>query len=95
MKTKNLYIFTADNGDGSTGISFTMDEEVVSFMQDPENESLMMDMGYIDGDGINPSILTVPEECTYESVGIHFPITKEDIEQWNDARRIMKETYGY
>lgn len=88
MKTKNLYVFTTDNSDGSIGTSFIMDEEIASFMLDPKNESLMLDLGYIDGDGICPSILTVPEECTYESLGIHFPITKEDIEEW-------KESYDY
>ena len=70
--SKNLYVFTRDNGDGSTSTQYTMNEDWIVKMETlNENGELDLDSGWIDGDGFHYDVLTVPDECTLESLGIH------------------------
>lgn len=65
--SKNLYIIITDSGDGSNSLSYTFDEALVDKMSEREDE---LDDCYQSGDGLQIDTLLVPDECTYESLGI-------------------------
>lgn len=73
MGTKLLFVLVSDGGDGSYYPNYTFNEDWINRRQkkyeDDELES--GDLG-VDGDGFHYSTLTVPEECTLESLGIHY-----------------------
>lgn len=76
---KNLYVFARDNGDGSTSTQYTMNESWVLKMESlNDNGELDYDSGWIDGDGFHYDTLTVPEECTLKSLGIHLDCAEDD-----------------
>lgn len=76
--SKNLYVFAWDSGDGSVSIRYTMNEDWVVKMETlNENGELDYDSGWIDGDGFHYSVLTVPDECTLESLGIRRDCAEE------------------
>ena len=65
---KKLFILLKDCGDGSSYPQYTMNEE---WINDRKKLDLCWpDIG-CDGDGFHCEILTVPDECTLESMGIH------------------------
>ncbi len=69
MSTKKLYIFVNDGGDGSFSLRYTFDENLIKLLEERSNDLSYEDPG-VDGDGLNYNILSVPVECTYESLGI-------------------------
>jgi hypothetical protein len=69
--TKNLYILVTDAGDGSYYLSYTFNSEWIEKVKDLYHQGkLEWDFPGMDGDGFNYKVLTVPEECTLESLGI-------------------------
>lgn len=66
-KTKTLFIVITDSGDGSNGLHYTFDADLISLMEDNQDE---LGDSYQSGDGLQVRSLQVPDECTYESLGI-------------------------
>lgn len=66
--TKTLFMVITDSGDGSNGLHYTFDAELIQLMEDNQDE---LGDSYQSGDGLQVSKLQVPEECTYESLGIY------------------------
>lgn len=66
---KKLYLLTRNNGDGSTSIEATFDESIIDEMENKyDNDELDFET-WVDGDGFHYKTLTVPDECTPESMG--------------------------
>lgn len=71
---KTLYVVVVNGGDGSSYPRYTFNTEWINKMKtayyndDPEFDY----ESYADGDGFHYDELTVPDECTLESLGIHF-----------------------
>jgi hypothetical protein len=65
--TKTLFIVITDSGDGSNGLGYTFDSELIQLMEDNQDE---LGDSYQSGDGLQVRRLQVPVECTYESLGI-------------------------
>lgn len=70
---KNLFLLVQDGGDGSYSICATFNKGFVDRMERlyDKDELEHGDPG-VDGDGFHYMTLTVPDECTLESLGIHF-----------------------
>lgn len=66
--SKNLYIIITDSGDGSNSLSYTLDESLVNEMCDREEE---LDDSYQSGDGLQIQKILVPDDATYDSLGIN------------------------
>lgn len=77
---KILYIIIYDNEDGSFCLRYTMSQNVINFIRNPKNTNLMGSLGFYSNNNI--AELYIPDECTYESLGIHFPLTEESITHW-------------
>lgn len=75
MSTKKLYLIITDSGDGSQGIQYTFDSELVNVMD--QNQEQLSD-SYQSGDGLQVKTLNVPMECTYESLGIAYHLDRDD-----------------
>ena len=68
---KPLYILISDSGDGSYSLCYTMDGEMISRMQEAhDNYELDEWVPGVDDDTFNYRTLTIPDECTYQSLGI-------------------------
>ena len=66
---KNLYVFTRNNGDGSSSICATFDGKLMEKMQTMyDNDELDFET-FCDGDGFHYETWTVPDECTAKSMG--------------------------
>lgn len=65
--SKTLFIVITDSGDGSNGLGYTFDADLISLMEDNQDE---LGDSYQSGDGLQVRHLQVPDECTYESLGI-------------------------
>lgn len=65
--TKQLYIVVTDSGDGSNSLRFSFDSELISEMEDRQDE---LDDMYQSGDGLQVWSLTVPSDATYDSLSI-------------------------
>jgi len=71
--SKKLFLLVNDCGDGSYSIKYTFNEAWIERQQERyDNNELdcQYDAG-VDGDGFNYKILTVPDECTLESLDIY------------------------
>jgi hypothetical protein len=78
MKTKKLFILTKDGGDGSTYPQFTFDEKLINLLEQLHNDDILdYENGFSDGDGFHYETLTVPEECTQETLGIRYLLDGE------------------
>lgn len=75
--SKTLFLVITDSGDGSNSISYTFDAELISLMDENLDE---LGESYQSGDGLQVKTLTVPDECTYESLGIskHAVLNRDD-----------------
>lgn len=69
MQTKKLYVLTHNGGDGSYYPHYTFSEALIDKMQAADEEG-ELDYSWSDGDGFHYDFLTVPVECTAESLGI-------------------------
>lgn len=68
---KKLFIVPYNCGDGSTSIKFTFDQAVISQIErDYDNGIIDCGDGWGDGDGFHYKVLMLPDECTYESLGV-------------------------
>lgn len=81
--SKPLYIMVRDNGDGSSSLIYTMSREWINkqnnrYMNDELEHG---DVG-VDGDGFHPNEIQVPDDATYESLGIS---------KWSVAERNYNE----
>lgn len=68
---KTLFVLVSDGGDGSYSTQYTFNEEFIQKMDDAYNSGQLdyCSMG-CDGDGFHYDTIKVPDECTYESMGI-------------------------
>jgi hypothetical protein len=66
---KTLYILISSNGDGSYSTHFTFDSELIETMRNMYRKDTL-DCKWIDGDGFQYTTLSLPDECTAESLGI-------------------------
>ena len=73
MITKNLFVLIQDGGDGSSSVHYTFNQNFIDRLHHQyDNDELECgDMG-VDGDGLHYDTLTVPEECTLQSLGIRY-----------------------
>lgn len=70
---KKLFLLVSDGGDGSYSIRYTMNEEWINSQQEKyDNDELDYNSPGVDGDGFNYTTLTIPNECTLESLGISY-----------------------
>lgn len=76
---KILYVVLSNNGDGSSSPKFTFDKDVIEELREQEENQSIDYERWVGGDGLNLSVLNVPDECTYENMGILYPLTVEDI----------------
>lgn len=69
--SKKLFVLISDNGDGSYSTHYTFNENWINEMSEKDNNN---ELGYddlgCDGDGFHYDELVIPDECTYESLGI-------------------------
>lgn len=63
-----LYMLIQDCGDGSNSISYTLDADLIRKLENFDGEG-SRHAGF-DGDGFNPRSIIVPDDSTYESLGI-------------------------
>lgn len=80
---KKLFILTKDLGDGSYYPAFIMDEEVIRKI---EVEMALIEGKYgclgCDGDGFHYKEVSLPDECTPESLGISV-MTWDEVKEYN------------
>lgn len=77
---KKLFILVSDAGDGSYNPHFTFNEEWIEKQEERYGNGEICgpdDLG-CDGDGFHYKVLTVPDECTLKSLGIHYDCAVED-----------------
>lgn len=84
MKTKLLYILISDGGDGSFYPNYTFNTELIDKLQKAADDDRMCyDNGIgVDGDGFHYDTLNVPEDATYESLGIISPLEDDYADQF-------------
>lgn len=68
---KKLYVLVSNGGDGSYYPQYTFNKEFINDMEEKDNNGKLDwdDLG-CDGDGFHYDIITVPSECTLQSMGI-------------------------
>ena len=70
--SKSLYILIQNMGDGSNSLSYSLDPDIVDGWREAYRQSkLDYDAPGVDGDGFTARTLKVPDDATYESLGIH------------------------
>lgn len=70
---KKLFVLVSDGGDGSYSPQFTFNEEWIAKQQERyDNDGYDEYAIGVDGDGFHYKVLTVPDECTLESLGIRY-----------------------
>ena len=74
---KTLYIIIGDAGDGSNFLRYTFSQSALNYLVEKDADG-ELDERYQSGDGLQVRSLTVPDECTYETLGIHTFQTLED-----------------
>lgn len=77
---KKLYVLVSNNGDGSYSANFTMNKKWIDKQQVRYNageSDYEYDVG-VDGDGFHYTTLTLPDECTLESLGIRYDCAEEE-----------------
>jgi hypothetical protein len=75
--TKKLFILVSYGGDGSYNPQFTFNEEWIKKQEELYDEgNLEYPALGVDGDGFHYSVLTVPDECTLQSLGISYDCAK-------------------
>ena len=68
---KKLFVLISDGGDGSYYPEFTFNEEWIERQQEAYDlDELEYDSLGCDGDGFHYTVLTVPDECTLQSLGV-------------------------
>ena len=68
---KKLFVLISDGGDGSYYPRFTFNEEWIERQHEAYDlDELEYDSLGCDGDGFHYEVLTVPDECTLQSLGV-------------------------
>jgi hypothetical protein len=68
---KTLYILVNDCQDGSYSLQYTFNKKIIDCCQESyDNDEYCWPSTGCDGDGFSYTELTLPDECTYESLGI-------------------------
>ena len=68
---KKLFVLISDGGDGSYYPEFTFNEEWIERQHEAYDlDELEYNSLGCDGDGFHYTVLTVPDECTLESLGV-------------------------
>ena len=68
---KKLFVLISDGGDGSYYPHFTFDEKWIERQHEAHDlGELEYDSLGCDGDGFHYTVLTVPDECTLQSLGV-------------------------
>lgn len=68
---KTLYIMVTDGGDGSYSLTYSLEPDAIAaYEKRYENDELESGDTGVDGDGFHYDTLTVPDDATYESLGI-------------------------
>lgn len=67
--SKKLFIIIGDSGDGSNFLRYSLSAEDVLELHE-RYDAGTADEGYRSGDGLQVRVLTVPEDSTYELLGI-------------------------
>lgn len=68
---KKLFVLVSNGGDGSYYPQFTFNEEWIERQQEAYDlDELEYDSIGCDGDGFHYEVLTIPDECTLESLGV-------------------------
>jgi hypothetical protein len=75
--SKSLFVLISDGGDGSYYPRFTLNVDLVVKLQAAYDANLMTYENGIgcDGDGFHYAAIQVPDDATYESLGITYPIS--------------------
>jgi hypothetical protein len=84
MKTKELYVICVNCGDGSSYPRYTFDKSYLDKLEtkfDEEDPNFDYE-ALSDGDGFHYDTLTVPEECTLESLNIAYDFAKDENIDW-------------
>lgn len=69
---KKLFLLVSDSGDGSSySIQYTFNQAWIDTQQDLYDDKLDYRSAGVDGAGFNYKTLTVPDECTLETLGIY------------------------
>jgi hypothetical protein len=79
---KKLFVLVGNGGDGSYHVNYTMNEVWIAkqqHMYDTDDEACDYEYGLgVDGDGFHYDVLTVPDGCSLESLGISFDCAEDD-----------------
>ncbi len=76
---RKLFVLVSNGGDGSYNAQYTMNEAWIAEQQrryDNDECDCEYDIG-IDGDGFHYDVLTVPDGCSLESLGIDFDCAED------------------
>ncbi len=77
--SKPLFILIRDGGDGSYYPVFTLDPDVIARHQERyDNDELESGDTGMDGDGFHYTTINVPDDATYESLGIDSILEGDD-----------------
>jgi hypothetical protein len=80
VEVRKLYLLVQDCGDGSYAIQYTFNEDWIKKQEARYDRGEIYGPDYCgcDGDGFHYDVLNVPDECTYESLGIYWPADDGD-----------------
>lgn len=67
--SKTLFILISDGGDGSQGLHYSFDAELVARMEDDHNFDVIGE-NYMSGDGLQVNKLQVPIDYSMEDLGV-------------------------
>ena len=78
MATKKLFVLISNDADGSYSTHFTFNEQFIKDLQAKYDSGELEhgDIG-VDGDGFHYRTLTVPEECTLQSLNILYDAAED------------------
>jgi hypothetical protein len=77
-----LYVLVKSNGDGSYSAKYTLNPKHIEILQKAYDQDMIdADGGLgVDGDGFGYDTINVPDDSTYKSLGIRWPITDDDLD---------------
>jgi len=76
--TKKLFLLVSDGGDGSYSIQATMNEAWIKQRQEAYDSGEEFEGVGFDADGFNYKVVTVPGECTLQSLGFRYDVVSDD-----------------
>lgn len=76
--TKKLFLLVSDGGDGSYSIQATMNQTWINQRQEAYDAGEEFEGVGFDADGFNYKVVTVPGECTLQSLGFRYDAASDD-----------------